>query len=91
MNMSYRYGYIYLPVNEISPVIHTKGLTGFESANDNKLVTKVHPALGPSFFTAPSAQCIWTTLSSKNLLFGSSPIYVYIYYYGYGYDHCHGI
>jgi len=42
-----------LPVNETSPVIARFCLTGTPVANDNKAVTMVQPALGPSFGVAP--------------------------------------
>lgn len=42
-----------LPVNEISPVMAVFCLIGFFKAKDNKALTIVQPALGPSFGTAP--------------------------------------
>ena len=41
------------PVNETSPVIARFCLTGTPVASDNKAVTMVQPALGPSFGVAP--------------------------------------
>lgn len=40
------------PVNDISPVIATSGLTGLFSAKEMSAVTIVTPALGPSFGVA---------------------------------------
>jgi len=42
-----------LPVSDTSPVIARFCLTGVPIANDNKAVTMVQPALGPSFGVAP--------------------------------------
>lgn len=45
------------PINDTSPVIATFFRIGLFIANDNKAVTIVIPALGPSFFVAPSGTC----------------------------------
>lgn len=45
------------PIKEISPVIATSCLIDSFLAKDNKAVTIVHPALGPSFGVAPSGTC----------------------------------
>ena len=42
-----------LPVNEISPVIATFWIKGLLRASDNKALTIVQPALGPSLGVAP--------------------------------------
>ena len=41
------------PVNETSPVIATFCLMGLFKPNDNRAVTIVQPAEGPSFGVAP--------------------------------------
>lgn len=46
-----------LPISDTSPVIATFGRIGLSIANDNNAVTIVMPALGPSFFVAPSGTC----------------------------------
>lgn len=45
-----------LPVSDTSPVIARFCRTGTPVANDNKAVTMVQPALGPSFGVAPCKQ-----------------------------------
>ena len=42
-----------LPVSETSPVMATFCRIGFPVANDNRAVTIVQPALGPSLGVAP--------------------------------------
>lgn len=46
-----------LPINETSPVIAKSCLIGSFLAKDNRAVTIVQPALGPSFGVAPSGTC----------------------------------
>lgn len=41
------------PVKDTSPVIAKFSITGRFIANDNKALTMVHPAEGPSFGVAP--------------------------------------
>ena len=41
------------PVSDISPVIAISLRTDWSKANDNRAVTMVQPALGPSFGVAP--------------------------------------
>ncbi|ANB14496.1 hypothetical protein AWJ20_2089 [Sugiyamaella lignohabitans] len=50
-----------LPVRVISPVMQTSGLTGLFKANEIRLVAIAIPADGPSFLTAPSGKCVWST------------------------------
>lgn len=60
-----------LPVNDTSPVIATLCRTGLSMASEVNAVTIVMPALGPSFFVAPSGTWIWICVFSKNLFVGS--------------------
>ena len=59
------------PVTVNSPVIAILGSNARSNPKLNKLVAIVIPALGPSFCTAPSGQCICTRAFSKNLFPGN--------------------
>src|SRR5256885_12845667 len=60
------------PIRDSSPVMAVFSFTGFFVDRDNKAVTIVTPAEGPSFGVAPSGMCKWMLFSNRKLLLSST-------------------